>query len=169
MQRVMLHCGVVQSTRHPVCGLGGEVLSVRGRALQPPKSSETTEDLRLQHTSLHINHCHIAAAGMKKKSIRYLRAATKSENGMKKMGRSKPRKGPDDLVEMPVEKITTMRSMTTSGDSKRKNRVLEEEDEGTEDGEFEMDDGEKPRTERKVGVIGKYVNRCCMLRIFCMA
>lgn len=88
---------------------------------------------------------------MKKRSIRYLRTAAKSDNGMKKVGRSKPRKGPDDLEEMHVEKITSMRSMTTVGKKKGSNKVLEEEDsEGGE--EMELDGHQEVK---KVGAIGK--------------
>ena len=92
---------------------------------------------------------------MKKRSVRYLRAAAKSDNGKKKMGRSKPRKCPDDLVEMPVEKVTSMRSMTKS-DARSKGKAMElENEEDFEDeltSEAEEGDGE---TEKKVGVIGK--------------
>lgn len=89
---------------------------------------------------------------MKKRSVRYLRAASKSDNGMKKMGRSKPRKGPDELVEMPVEKVTSMRSMTKV-DSRSKGKAMDLEDDEDFEEELlgEMEEGE----DKKVGVIGK--------------
>lgn len=51
---------------------------------------------------------------MKKRSIRFLRTAAKSDHGLKKVGRSRPRAGPDELVDMPLEKITSMKSLTKS-------------------------------------------------------
>ena len=89
---------------------------------------------------------------MKKRSIRYLRTAAKSENGMKKVGRSKPRKGPDDLEVIPVEKVTNMRSMTKLSDGKMKNKILEEEHSDS-DADESVDNEEK--MEKKVGIVGK--------------
>ena len=86
---------------------------------------------------------------MKKRNIRFLRQAAKSDNGVKKMGRSKQRKSAEDLVVEPVEKVTSLNSMTTSLDQ----GALSNDEEDVET--------------QKVGLVGRYVSRSLTASLSC--
>ena len=91
---------------------------------------------------------------MKKRTIRHLRGASKSDHGLKKMGRTKPRKGPDELVDLPVEKITSLKRMTRDSMADGNEDEDDMYDNNSEDME-EDDEANTANNQKKVGVIGK--------------
>jgi hypothetical protein len=64
---------------------------------------------------------------MKKKTVRYLRNAAKAPNGVKKMGRSKPRRDPDELVDMPIEAVTSVKAAVEVPEESSDEEVVGEE------------------------------------------
>ena len=66
---------------------------------------------------------------MKKKTVKYLRNAAKAPHGVKKMGRSKPRHDPDELVDMPIEAVTSLKAVAAPPAESSDEEINEETDE----------------------------------------